>query len=121
MVVDFLASRGPGVSYGLAIADSPDNYVSSYASGYPGQDVTPYSMLLPFTYAGVTGAYMYKPPDAARGRASSARTRRTSSSAAATSRSIYDAILEQRGTPTGTFGGRVVDELTQRRRSRART
>ena len=85
MVADFLASRGPGVSYGLTIPSTPDNYVNSFASGYPGQNITPYSMLLPFTYAGVTGAYMYNPPGAAATRASSARTSRTSSSARATS------------------------------------
>ena len=47
--IDYLASRGPGVSYGLAITDSPDNYVDEYATGYPGQDVTAHSMLLPFS------------------------------------------------------------------------
>src|SRR5262249_39186905 len=50
MVADFLASRGKGVSYGLTVPSSPDNYVNAYASRYPDQDITPYSMLLPFTY-----------------------------------------------------------------------
>ena len=64
--------------------------------GYPVQDVTPYSMLLPFTYAGVTGAYMYEAAGACSRRARSTRTRRTSSSGAATSRACYDTILELR-------------------------
>ena len=110
-VVDYLASRGPGVSYGLALTDSPDNYAMNYATGYPGQDVTAHSMLLPFEYAGVTGAYMFKPPAQL-----AAGEERTYTSYFLVGRgdvgSIYDAILELRQTPTGTFGGRVVDELS---------
>jgi hypothetical protein len=108
-VVDFLASKGPGVSYGVAIPASPDNYVNAYKTGYPGQDVTPNSLLLPFTYAGVTGAYMYKPPPQL-----APMEEHTYESYFIVGRgdvgSIYDAILEQRNTPTGSFGGRVVDE-----------
>ena len=62
MVVDFVATKGDRVSYGLAIPDSPDNYVNNYKAGYAGQDITKFSMLLPFTYAGVTGAYQYRAP-----------------------------------------------------------
>jgi hypothetical protein len=111
LVVDFLASRGNGVSYGLAIPRSPDNYVNAYAASYPQQELTPYSMLLPFTYAGVAAVYMYRPPALLRpdeqfsftsyfvvGRGDVA--------------SVADAVYELRGDPTGTFGGRVVDEQT---------
>ena len=112
MTADFLASRGPGVSYGLAIPSTPDNYVGSYATGFPGQDITPFSMLLPFTYAGVTGAYMYKPPDQL-----DAGEQHTYESYFFVGKgdvgSIYDAILDQRGQPNGTFGGRVVDAQSQ--------
>jgi hypothetical protein len=111
MTADFLATRGPGVSYGLAMPDSPDNYAMAYASGYPGQTVTPHSLLLPFTYAGVTGAYMYRPPDQLQ-----ADEQRTYTSYFIVGRgdvaSVYDTILEIRGTPTGTFGGTVVDAMT---------
>lgn len=111
MVADYLASRGPGVSYGVAIDASTDNYVTSYASGYAAQDVTPYSMLLPFTYAGVTGAYMFKPPDQLE-----PNEQHTFTSYFFVGKgdvgSIYDSVLELRQTPTGTFGGRVVDELS---------
>jgi hypothetical protein len=62
LVIDYLASRGKGVSYGLTMPRSPDSYVHAYAAGYPGQTITPYSMLLPFTYAGVAGVYMVRPP-----------------------------------------------------------
>ena len=111
-VVDFLASKGPGVSYGVAIPESPDNYVNAYKTGYPGQDITPNSFLLPFTYAGVTGAYMYKPPAQL-----AAGEQHTYTSYFVVGRgdvgSVYDAILELRQQPTGTFGGRVVDERSQ--------
>ena len=62
MVVDYVATRGNGVSYGLTVPESPDNYVNAYPGGYAAQDITKYSMLLPFTYAGVTGAYQYRAP-----------------------------------------------------------
>ena len=112
MVVDFLATRGDGVSYGLALPASPDNYVNAYPAGYPGQDITPYSMMLPFTYAGVTGAYQYRAPAVLM-----AGEERTYTSYFIVGRgdvgSIYDTILELRDVATGSFGGRVVDELTQ--------
>jgi len=112
MVVDYLATRGKGVSYGLAVLDSPDNYAMSYApAGYPGQTVTPHSLLMPFTYAGVTAAYMFKPPDQL-----NADEQRTYTSYFIVGRgdvaSVYDTILELRGTATGTFGGSVLDSLT---------
>jgi len=109
--VDFLASRGRGVSYGLTVPRSPDNYVNAYAASYPQQEITPYSILLPFNYAGVTAAYMYRPP----------AVLQPSEQFSFTSyfvigrgdvASVADAIYELRGEPTGTFGGRVVDEQT---------
>lgn len=108
MIVDYVATKGPGVSYGLAIPDSPDNYAMRYAASYPGQTVTPHSMLLPFTYAGVTGAYQYEPPDVMQ-----ANESKTFTSYFVVGRgdvaSVYDAILEARQTATGSIGGRVVD------------
>ncbi|HEY5951350.1 MAG TPA: carboxypeptidase-like regulatory domain-containing protein, partial [Kofleriaceae bacterium] len=112
MVVDYVATKGHGVSYGLAIPDSPDNYVNNYKAGYAGQDITKYSMLLPFTYAGVTGAYQYRAPALL-----GPNEQKTYTSYFIVGRgdvgSIYDTILELRSAATGTFGGRVVDELTQ--------
>ncbi|MFT3698351.1 MAG: CehA/McbA family metallohydrolase [Kofleriaceae bacterium] len=110
-VVDYLASRGPNVSYGLALVDSDDNYANAYASGYPGQEVTKHSMLLPFEYAGVTGAYMFKPPAQLM-----AGEQKTFTSYFLVGHgdvaSIYDSILELRNTMRGQFGGRVVDEMS---------
>jgi hypothetical protein len=112
MVVDYVATRGKGVSYGLALPDSPDNYVNAYPGGYAGQDITKYSMLLPFTYAGVTGAYQFRAPAVL-----AAGMEKTYTSYFIVGRgdvaSVFDTILELRKADTGTFGGRVVDELTQ--------
>lgn len=112
MVVDYIATRGKGVSYGLAVPDDPDNYAMKYASQYPGQTVTSHSMLLPFTYAGVTGAYMYEPPAVMQ-----ANEQHTYTSYFIVGRgdvaSIYDTVLQTRMTPTGIFAGHVVDKRTE--------
>jgi hypothetical protein len=108
MIVDFVATKGPGVSYGITIPRSDDNYVNAYAAGYAGQEITPYSMLLPFTYAGVTGAYMYRAPPILQ-----AGEQRTYTSYFIVGKgdvaSVYDTILDLRDATTGSFGGRVVD------------
>lgn len=112
LVVDHIATRGDGVSYGFAVPAGPDNYVNRFATGYPGQLVTPTSFLLGFNYASVAGAYTTNPPPVLAagetftytayfivGRGDAA--------------SVHDTVLELRGADTGTFTGRVVDELTQ--------
>ena len=111
LAVDFLASRGDGVSYALTVPASPDNYVNAYADGYPGQDLTPHSMLLPFTYAGVAGVYMAKPPALLQPNEQFTYTAYFVVGAGDVG-SLLDTIYELRGTPTGTFGGRVVDAQT---------
>ncbi len=117
MVADFVASRGEGVSYGLAIPKSPNNYVNKYKAsgprgGYPGQTITDFSVLLPFTYAGVAGVYMYDPPAQLQ-----AGEQFSYTSFFIVGRgdvaSVLDTIYELRGQETGTFGGRVLDDLTQ--------
>jgi hypothetical protein len=112
MVVDFIATRGEGVSYGLALPESPDNFVNSYPAGYGGQEITPYSMVLPFSYAGVTGAYQYRAPPML---AAGAEKTYTSYFIVGDGDvgSVVDTILELRKAKTGSFGGRVVDELSQ--------
>ncbi|MBA3464713.1 MAG: CehA/McbA family metallohydrolase [Deltaproteobacteria bacterium] len=111
LAVDFLASRGEGVSYGLTILDEPSNYVSTYKAGYPGQDLTPYSMLIPFTYAGVAGVFMSKPPaQLTMGQSFSFKSYFVIGKGDVAS--VADVIYELRQQPTGSFGGRVVDERT---------
>lgn len=109
MAADFVATRGEGVSYGLTIPSSPNNYVNKYASGYPGQDLTEYSVLLPFTYAGVAGVYMYDPPSQLLAGESFSYVAYFVIGDGDVA-SVADTIYELRGQQTGTFGGRVVDE-----------
>jgi hypothetical protein len=112
MVVDYVATKGPGVSYGLTIPESPDNFVNAYPAGYAAQEITKYSQLLPFTYAGVTGAYQYRAPATL-----GPNEERTYTSYFVVGRgdvgSVLDTILDLRNATTGSFGGRVVDSLTQ--------
>src|ERR1044071_3467308 len=111
LVIDYLASRGKGVSYGLTVPASPDNYVNTYAAGYPGQTLTPYSMLIPFTYAGVAGVYMARPPAQL-----GPQEQFTYTSYFVIGKgdvaSLLDAIYETHNQPTGMFGGRVIDAQT---------
>ena len=112
MVADFVATKGEGVSYGLAIPSSPNNYVNKYKTGYPQQDITPYSMMIPFTYAGVAGAYMYDPPAQL-----NAGQEFTFVSYFIVGdgdvASVTDTIYELRKAEVGTFGGHVLDERSQ--------
>lgn len=111
LVIDYLASRGKGVSYGLTVPRSNDSYVAAYADGYPGQTVTPYSMLLPFTYAGVAAVYMVRPP-ARLGPGEQFTYTSYFVIGKGDVASVLDAIYQLHGEPTGVFGGRVVDRQT---------
>jgi hypothetical protein len=111
LVIDYLASRGKGVSYGLTMPGSLDNYVRAYAAGYPGQTITPYSMLLPFTYAGVAGVYMVRPP-AELGPGEQFTYTSYFVIGKGDVASVLDTIYELHGEPTGAFGGRVIDQQT---------
>ncbi|HEY5936073.1 MAG TPA: CehA/McbA family metallohydrolase [Kofleriaceae bacterium] len=111
LAVDFLASRGEGVSYGLTIPMSPANYVNAYRDGYPNQDITPYSIMMPFTYAGVAGVYMYRPPDQLLPNQEFSYTAYFVIGDGDVA-SVAETIYELRGVPTGGFGGRVVDAQT---------
>ena len=111
MAVDFLASKGEGVSYGLAIPNAPSNYVTKYAAGYPMQDLTPYSMVIPFTYAGVAGVFMADPPaQLAAGEQFSFTSYFIVGKGDVAS--VAETVYELRKTPMGTFGGTVLDALT---------
>jgi len=85
LAIDYLASRGAGVSYGLTVPKSPNNYVNAYASGYPGQRITPYSMLVRSPTPGSPASTWSSRRTSSVPRSSS-RTPRTSSSARAMSR-----------------------------------
>jgi hypothetical protein len=112
LVVDHVATRGNGVSYGFAAPAGPDNYVNQFADRYPGQSVTPTSFLLGFNYASVAGAYSTNPPSVI-----AAGETFTYTSYFIVGRgdaaSVYETVLELRDAETGRFAGRVLDELTQ--------
>lgn len=118
LVVDYVASRGRGVSYGLTIPASRSNYVNAYADRYPGQTITPYSLLVPFTYAGVAAVYMYRPPATL-----APQEQFTYTSYFVIGKgdvaSVLDTIYEIHGEATGTFGGRVIDQQTSQPIARA--
>ncbi|MDX2090112.1 MAG: CehA/McbA family metallohydrolase [Kofleriaceae bacterium] len=111
LVVDFLASRGEGVSYGLTVPQSTANYVNAYPQSYPMQERSPYSMLLPFTFAGVAGVFMARPPDVLAPQQTFSFTSYFVVGDGDVA-SVADVIYELRGTPTGSFGGRVIDAQT---------
>ena len=111
LAIDYLASRGVGVSYGLTVPPSKDNYVNAYASGYAGQHLTPTSMLVPFTYAGVAGVYMVRPPATLGPQQQFSYTSYFVVGRGDVA-SVADTIFELHGEATGTFGGRVIDQQT---------
>ncbi|MEZ4368125.1 MAG: CehA/McbA family metallohydrolase [Kofleriaceae bacterium] len=113
LVVDHLASQGPGVSYGFAVPAGPSNYVNAFADRYgQAQAVTPNSLLVLFNYSSVAGAYSAQPPPVLQ-----AGERFTYTSYFIVGRgdaaSIYDVVQELRGGPRGTFAGRVRDARAQ--------
>ncbi|HSS02105.1 MAG TPA: CehA/McbA family metallohydrolase [Kofleriaceae bacterium] len=118
LVIDYLASRGPGVSYGLTVPRSDASYVNAYADRYPGQTITPYSMLVPFTYAGVAGVYMARPP-AQLGPGEQFSFSSYFVVGKGDVASVLDAILELHGEPSGTLGGHVIDAQTSQPIARA--
>jgi len=114
MIVDYLASRGEGVSYGIAIPNEDWNYVANYNQGgvgYPDQEATPRSFLLPFVYAGVSAVYTAKPPDILQPQQEFTYVTYFIVGAGDVA-SVLDTIYGLRGTPTGSFGGHVVDGTT---------
>jgi hypothetical protein len=65
LAVDFLATAGPGVSYGFAAADSDDNYAWMNREQYARDDLvvpTPHSLLVPILMSSFTGAAVVVPP-----------------------------------------------------------
>nr|HEX4318499.1 CehA/McbA family metallohydrolase [Kofleriaceae bacterium] len=112
MVVDFLASRGPGVSYGLTVPQASSNYVNAFANLYANQPVSPYSMLIPFTYAGVSAVFMANPPATLGPQEQFTFTSYFVIGKGDVS-SVLDTIYQIRNTATGTFGGSVVDAQTE--------
>jgi hypothetical protein len=113
LVVDYLATKGRGVSYGFTIPEQPSNYAQAFIDRYqPGQSVTKTSILLPFTYAGVAGAFTNNPPASlAAGASFTFRSYFIVGNGDAAS--ILESIYQIRGMTTGEFVGLVVDQQSQ--------
>ena len=98
MVVDFVASRGEGVSYGLTMPEVARQLRQRVRREL---SAAGHHAVLDAAAVHVRGrrrrVYMYRAARRSSGRASSSRSRRTSSSATATSRSVADTIYELRG------------------------
>lgn len=117
VVVDFLATRGPDVSYGLAIADTERNYVHLNKDQYQRDSqvtVSKHSMLVPFLFSSFTGAYYAVPPDelAAFGDPSGRDVFEYTKYFMVGSgdvASIRDELYRIRGHSTGSFEGKIVD------------
>ena len=112
LVVDHVATRGDGVSYGFAVPDGPTNYVNRFPTGYPGQPIAPTSFLLGFNYASVAGAYTTLPPAVLAAGESFTYTAYFIVGRGDAA-SVHDTVLALREAETGTFAGRAVDALTQ--------
>jgi Carboxypeptidase regulatory-like domain len=111
LVTELLATRGRGVSYGLAVPSSSDNYPQVFGSLYEPQRVTAHSLVIPYLYAAVCGVFHTNPPDAL------LPGERFSTTAwlivgRGDVASVTDVVYELRGETTGSFAGRVLDELT---------
>ena len=111
LVTDLLATRGDGVSYGIAVPSSPQNYPNAYAAGYPGQPVNDHSLVLPFLYSSVAGVFHTNPPPVllpgqsftypvwlivGRGDVGS----------------VLDEVHRLRRVSTGVFAGKILDQTT---------
>ncbi len=116
LVVDFLATAGPDVSYGFATADSDDNYVWKNREEYgkdPNAPISRHAMLVPYLIDAFAGAYTEQAPAELQpfGKEGSsfeyARYLMVGSGDVA---SIRDELYRIRGTKTAVVSGTVVNQ-----------
>jgi hypothetical protein len=112
IVTDFVASRGEGVSYGLAVPAQPSNYPSSFRELYQPQEVKETSVLLPFVYSSLTGVYTANPPSVLQPGESFSFTSYFIVGRGDVA-SIGDVVYQLHGVATGVFAGRALDERSQ--------
>ncbi|MEE8410529.1 MAG: carboxypeptidase-like regulatory domain-containing protein, partial [Myxococcota bacterium] len=114
LVTDLLATAGPEVSYGLAVADSDTNYVWQNRAEYlkdPLAEVSRHSMLVPFLISSFTGAY-YEVPPAVMEPFSVFEYERYLIIGNGDIASVRDELYKIRNTGTGRLRGRVVNAKT---------
>ena len=109
LVTDFIATKGDGVSYGIALPSSPANYPDSFSSLYPSQTVTDHSMLIPFLFSAVVGLYTANPPESLAPSEEFSYTIFVVVGKGDVG-SVTDTIFNEiRKIPTGSFAGRLYD------------
>ena len=114
---EFIASTGPGVSYGILPAEPDDperNYVYQNRDQYPG--ATPHSLHVPFIASAFTGVFQVMPPpelvpnDRQPGGPDEYSFKRYFIIGSGDVASISDVVHEVLGDQTGTLSGRLLDE-----------
>lgn len=108
LVSEILATRGNGVSYGVAMPDRTDDFVWSYKDGYAGLNPTEHSLLIPFIYASVTGVFHTNPPPVLAPHASFSYPIWFVVGNGDVG-SVLDTVLHERGAAVGRVGGTVID------------
>jgi hypothetical protein len=113
IVVDWVASRGNGVSYGLLAEESDDNYVWSKRELFEAPDVPVNrgSMLVPFIASGFLGVFHGQAP-AVLPAGESFSVRRYFIVGDGDVGSIVDQVLRIRDVPRGSISGQVIDDLS---------
>lgn len=113
IVVEWMASRGRGASYGLAVEESDLNFVwnkrAIYDDGSGPVDRT--SMLVPFSASSFLGVFHSEAPPALAPDASFEVVKYFVLGSGDVG-SVLDGINELRGAPVGYFGGQVIDDVT---------
>ena len=113
VVADWVASSGDGVSYGMMVEGSPDNFVigkqATYAPVAP-FGVTDRSMLIPFVTGGFTGLFHRQAPtELAAGDAFEVTKYFVIGDGDVGS--VLDTLLPLQGVPTGDVRGKVHERL----------
>lgn len=108
LVVDFVASSGQDVSYGIAVPAEPSNYPSAYRDLYQPQQVKDTSMLVAFMYSSLIGIYTANPPPVLAAGDTFEYTTYFIVGRGDVG-SIADVVYDLQGVPTGSFAGRVFD------------
>jgi len=113
LVVDWIATRGDDVSYGLVAEPSPRNYVAQRREIYErdGLEITDSSMLIPFIASGFLGVfYDQAPPELEAGASFAVTTYLVVGNGDVGS--VLNGVLEIQGVPQGQIGGQVFDEAS---------
>jgi hypothetical protein len=115
VVTDWVASRGDGVSYGMMIEPSQENFVLAKADTYAPVapfGVTDRSMLIPFVTGGFTGLFHRQAPTEL-APAASFEVIKYFVIGDGDVGSVVDSMLKIQGAQTGRVAGRVLDEITR--------